>query len=298
MSKASLILDILIRRSNFVSQLNSADREYYLKKINDAVLAHSPIEFLLPAFPAKSANREKTLGHLPDLGEVEALKNLERTNREIQEIYTPGAKIKICSDGRVFSDLVCLTEQNVTDYQDSLARIKEEFELSSIEFFNLEDAFEQEISFQSMRDILVEKCGEPIETIREKVLSDKSYNNMFNGIHRFLKEDYLVIYSEFSKNKINKISKTRAYQVIQRSNAWSRYVEQANPSAFRLSIHPQLPGSYKFPVKLMNSDENWATPWHRSPVLEKGVVVLKRHKDILSSGLRLNQQMGYAFYGM
>ncbi len=44
------------------------------KKISDPIdyaLAHNqPIHFVLPAFPAKSANREKTLSHLPDIDVV------------------------------------------------------------------------------------------------------------------------------------------------------------------------------------------------------------------------------------
>lgn len=35
---------------------------------------------------------------------------------QIREIYAPGAKVTICSDGRVFSDLVAVTDENVTLY--------------------------------------------------------------------------------------------------------------------------------------------------------------------------------------
>lgn len=65
-----------------------------------------PIRMVLPAFPAKSPSRDKTLSHLPDHGEELALRNLNELCKRIGQIYEPGARIVICSDGRVFADVV------------------------------------------------------------------------------------------------------------------------------------------------------------------------------------------------
>jgi pyoverdine/dityrosine biosynthesis protein Dit1 len=59
---------------------------------------------VLPAFPFKSPNRvDKTLGSLPDLGEELALQHLNGLCESIKEIYEPGAKVTITSDGLVYN---------------------------------------------------------------------------------------------------------------------------------------------------------------------------------------------------
>ena len=41
----------------------------HIEKVLRCVAANAPVTLVLPAFPAKSTSRAKTLGHLPDLGE-------------------------------------------------------------------------------------------------------------------------------------------------------------------------------------------------------------------------------------
>ena len=45
------------------------------------------VEFVLPAFPAKSPNRKKTVGILPDKGEELALEYLTGLARKIKSFY-------------------------------------------------------------------------------------------------------------------------------------------------------------------------------------------------------------------
>ena len=70
----------------------------------------APVELVLPAFPGKSPNRQKVLGPLPDMAERLSLEFLHNLSSRITEIYSPGARIIICSDGRVFSDLVRISD--------------------------------------------------------------------------------------------------------------------------------------------------------------------------------------------
>src|SRR4029453_628170 len=88
----------------------------HLPKVRRFVRAGEPVHLLLPAFPAKSPNPKKVLGRLPDKAEELALGFLQDVCNEISDIYPPGARITICSDGRVFSDLVGVSDQDVTDY--------------------------------------------------------------------------------------------------------------------------------------------------------------------------------------
>ena len=86
-----------------------------------------PIHFVLPAFPAKSPNKKKVIGDLPDLGERLALGNLEELCIRIQGIYSPGARLTICTDGHVFADLVGLSDDTVLLYLESLKAMGIEF---------------------------------------------------------------------------------------------------------------------------------------------------------------------------
>lgn len=64
------------------------------------------VEACLPAFPFKSANKAyKVLGKLPDKAEELALDRLNSICRRIQEIYPPGARITIISDGITYNGM-------------------------------------------------------------------------------------------------------------------------------------------------------------------------------------------------
>ena len=92
----------------------------YLPLIQAAIRTQSPLYLALPAFPGKSPNTEKVFGHLPDQGELLALTFLHRLCKQIQAIYPPGAILLICSDGRVFSDIIGIRDSDVTAYQNVL----------------------------------------------------------------------------------------------------------------------------------------------------------------------------------
>lgn len=70
------------------------------------VAAGERIEACLPAFPFKSANKEyKVLGKLPDKAEELALERLNSICTRIQDIYPPGARITIISDGITYNGM-------------------------------------------------------------------------------------------------------------------------------------------------------------------------------------------------
>ena len=91
---------------------------------------------------------------------------------------------------------------------------------------------------------------------------------MFNGIHRFIFEDQKNQFASLSKNKIKNQTKETAYQVILRSNAWSRVIKEKFPDALRLSIHPQPCQSEKIGIMLLKSQNTWVTPWHSVTVFD------------------------------
>lgn len=241
----------------------------HLEKIRLAIQNNCPITFILPAFPCKSPNLSKVLGALPDFGEILALKNLQSLCEKIENVYAPGARIIICSDGRVFSDIIGAKEIDVSNYQKEISKIITEFNFKNLSLFNL-DQVNQAKDFFQLRQFLMKNYGESYEQLRNKIQkgatiegsdSDRSINKMYCGIIRFLFEDRCFGSRLESKKALHKIAKKNAILVIRRSNAWSRFIEEKFPSAVRLSIHPQSCGSGKFGIKLIKN-EVWMTPWH------------------------------------
>jgi len=81
-----------------------AGRPRFLSVISAFVAAGRPVKMCLPAFPFKSANKVyKVLGSLPDKAEELALARLNTMCSRIQDLYAPGAKLTIVSDGLVYN---------------------------------------------------------------------------------------------------------------------------------------------------------------------------------------------------
>ena len=270
--------------------------------VETAVNNHKSILFVLPAFPAKSPNHKKVIGASPDLGEVAALIGLNKLCENIKNSYSPGARIVICSDGRVFSDLVQVADSEVTSYTRSVERIIKDFELWNLSIFNLEDVFEGD-SFEQMRKKLIDDYADSVSTVRLHSMQNADGRQMFNGIHRFMFEDTLVLEPSFSRNRAREISKQITYSVIQRSNAWSRLVEAHFPQALRFSIHPQPLHSNKIGIGLLPSDDIWRTPWHSAPVATANGIKLTWRSEAETQGAQAkyfhhaNQEYGYFALG-
>lgn len=249
---------------------NAGCFEIHETKLTSVIDAHLPIQFVLPAFPAKSPNPAKTASVMPDLGECLGLKSLNQLAADIHVIYPPGVEIVICSDGRVFNDLVRVSDAHVNAYSIGIRQIIHEHQLTYLTTFSLDDYYCQ-LPYEAMRAELMREFGEPTELLKSRVKSNEKDKSLFNGIHRFIFEDQQALLGDLSKNQVRERTKEIAYEVIRRSNAWSRFVEKHFPAAVRLSIHPQPCGSEKFGIMLVESQDVWATPWHR--------VVIKRGSD-------------------
>jgi pyoverdine/dityrosine biosynthesis protein Dit1 len=294
------IYGLLLQRANAVDARGpvkgAAAAAAIRGKIQKAVQAGRPFEMVLPAFPAKSPNPEKTLGHLPDYGEVLALRELNTLCRSIQECYAPGARIVICSDGRVFSDLVKVSDDQVNEYGRGIEEIVELWGLSNLATFNLDDVFSG-FEFDRMRRELVDGFATPVEEIRRRTREDEAHKSLFNGIHRFIFEDRVVLESGKSRSRVREEAKGVAYEVIQRSNAWGELVQKHFPDAVRLSIHPQGPDSEKLGVKLLPSRNIWRTPWHGVVVGTDGHFELSTRRAAVEAGAVLAQAAGgYGYF--
>ncbi|WP_262895326.1 L-tyrosine/L-tryptophan isonitrile synthase family protein [Hymenobacter lapidiphilus] len=250
----------------------------HLPKLHYYIRQGLPIHLILPAFPAKSPNPRKVLGKLPDLGEEIALTFLQSLCDAIGQVYAPGARISICADGRVFADLVQVSDADVSAYNEVLRQLIEQLGTSALDIINLEDVLVTD-SFDEARTWIMDQYGEPLEELKARVRDTAHHRAMFNGIHRFVSEDGLALAPEKSKSRVKEESKHVAYEVIRRSNAWTRLLAQEFPHAVRLSIHPQHPHSDKIGLRITRAVDNWLTPWHGVVLLrDNDYVLVKRHQ--------------------
>lgn len=267
----------------------------HLHKLEYFTQQNIPIHFILPAFPAKSPNPNKVLGILPDLGEEISLRTLEDLCLEIKSVYAPGASVTICSDGRIFSELVAVNDATISDYVVGIKKIIASLDLHHVNIINLEDIMEYG-SFETMRREVINNYAEPLEELTEKLKTSTEFKGLFNGIHRFITEDRKAITPEFSLNKIKEEAKGIALKVIQYSNAWTRFLAYVYPDAIRLSIHPYGPHTDKIGIRLTKATDNWLTPWHGVVVLHRDEYILAKKEAAEVSGAKLIYKNGQAYY--
>lgn len=115
------IFDYALNKFSDSKQRLEAGRPNFLSVIGRFVAAGTRVEMCLPAFPFKSANKVyKVLGALPDKADEIALERLNTMCQRIGEIYPPGARCTIISDGVVYNGTFPITSIN-RSYPSSLA---------------------------------------------------------------------------------------------------------------------------------------------------------------------------------
>ncbi|MGH3883814.1 MAG: L-tyrosine/L-tryptophan isonitrile synthase family protein, partial [Pseudonocardiaceae bacterium] len=140
--------------SSCVSRPCGSCMEVHRGRVMRFVARGIPVEFVLPAFPAKSPNNSKVLGATPDMAEWLSLEFLCAICDRVRQIYRHGAKIIICSDGRVFSDLVQISDSNVTRYQAELRELIDSIGPDSLGLFSLDDEYTG-YTHTTMRQVLI-----------------------------------------------------------------------------------------------------------------------------------------------
>lgn len=262
----------IVEAMEAVSKLSSNELKFeqfleipLMQSMASQMLEGKTLKFLLPAFPAKSPSPVKTAGALPDFGEVIALRALNEMCAKISANYEPGAHVVICSDGRVFSDVVNVSDETIDEYSEGIQNIINEFNLTHLSTFSLEDLYPN-LPGPELRDRLLWQFAKSVEEVRHQVIQDQNYQGLFNGMHKFMVEDRMGLPTEKSKNQINKETKSATYELMRRSDAWSALLNHYFKGALRLSIHPYPHTHEKFGVKLVSSSSKWATPWHNVTV--------------------------------
>ena len=289
------ILNIHRRDREYTSGATSNEESETIKKIQTPRIQHfvsagKPVELVLPAFPAKSPNPGKVLGRLPDMAEKLSLQALNTLCTNIKRIYSPGAKLTICSDGRVFSDLIGVDDDDVSNYQASILKIITQSFPEHLALYNLEDCNQfntQSTDFDELRQLMANRYSEPCEAVKRTLLKSEAGVLLYRAITRFMFQDSLIPGYVGSKSSLQKKSKTLAVGVIQRSWAWGALLADEFPNAIRLSIHPQPADSLKIGIHMMPTQDDWMTPWHGVAVKvgEKYMLMNRREAELCGAQL-------------
>ncbi|WP_059008229.1 L-tyrosine/L-tryptophan isonitrile synthase family protein [Streptomyces specialis] len=232
------------------------------------VASGDPVVFALPGFPCKSPNPEKVLGHLPDEGERLSLRFLDDLCARVRQVYAPGARVLICSDGHVFGDLIHVPDEHIDAYGDALRRMIADEGLGHLDTFDLRDVYGDGLSYDEKRRLVSRQHAPTLEELRAEVRADATTLAMYRGITRFLVADTVDFAG--SRSALQRDCRRRAYGVIQRSRAWGGLIDEHHPRAVRLSIHPQPRGAAKFGIRLLDAADAWTTPWHAAVLRRPG----------------------------
>lgn len=256
------ILKLLLPHRRAADRDGSAPVEAFpeqLRQLADFVATGDPIVFALPGFPCKSPSPAKVLGHLPDEGERLSLTFLNDLCTAVREVYPPGARMVICSDGHIFGDLIHVPDHHIDAYSDELAAMIRRERLYHLSVFDLRDVL-GDLPHDAKRARVHARFAPAVEELRAEVKSDDATSALYRGITRFLTED--TVGFEGSRSALQRDCRQRAYGVIQRSRAWGDLIAEHHPRSVRLSIHPQRPGAAKFGIRLLDAEDAWTTPWH------------------------------------
>jgi hypothetical protein len=93
-----------LRNITVSDEWDEVGKEYFTGIVDFFTSRNAKFEACLPAFPCKSQNTLKTAGVVPDKGEELALRHLKNFIDKVDQVYPPGMKLWIISDGHVFSD--------------------------------------------------------------------------------------------------------------------------------------------------------------------------------------------------
>ncbi|KAF2846133.1 hypothetical protein T440DRAFT_248598 [Plenodomus tracheiphilus IPT5] len=275
------ILDIVfiysLNKFSDTQERLEAGRPKFLSVIDKFVAADRPVKMCLPAFPFKSANKVyKVLGSLPDKAEELALDRLDTMCSRIGDIYSPGAKLTIISDGLVYNDLLGIPDRDTWNYGESLRQMCEQKGFKHIDFSRLKDLATfpglpdklQEISYvanaTNFRRVILNKYGKEDINIDNEIATNPDTKLTYLGYRRFLESDLQHIFplgGGRTSNGYKRDVKYLAKQMLIRGYAFAGACKNAFPDHLRLSIHQSI-GEHKVSMSLLNTTTGYTTPWH------------------------------------
>ena len=246
-----IIFDYALNKFDDCRDRLEAGRPRFIEVLNAFVGAQARIDMALPAFPFKSANKVyKALGSLPDKAEEIALARLHNMCRRIEEIYEPGAKVVIVSDGLVYNglfhimylghvltrvvDLLSISDRNTWLYGKALREMAIEKGFTNVDFSRLRDFVPSDSDFRlpesldeisyvanatNFRRFILNKFGKDDLDIDQLIAADEDTRLTYQGYRRFLMSDLRHIFTlgvDRTSNAYKKQTKYLAKQMLVR----------------------------------------------------------------------------------
>jgi L-tyrosine isonitrile synthase len=286
---AERVLELVLARQRKLAGPDGGPRcarclSAHVDLVRHRVEANAPVVFVLPAFPCKSPNAAKVLGAVPDLAERLALASLDELTARIADVHPAGAELVIASDGRVFGDVLGIPDADITTYRRELQAMIDDLPARRIRLIDLDDFPEfAGLGHDRARELLVDEHGEDLESLRDQVRAGVDVA-LYRAITRFLFEDGNTADYGGSRSALQRTARARAYRTIQRSRAWGELLADRFPEAVRLSIHPQPCAAPKLGIHLVETADNWLTPWHSVAVDVGGRFVLMKRAEAEEAG--------------
>ncbi|KAK5996448.1 Isocyanide synthase xanB [Cladobotryum mycophilum] len=276
---ASRILNIIdryrLRRSGNTSAKADEGALKFLALIYSHVKSGIAVPMCLPAFPFKSPNSvNKVLGKLPDRAEELALAHLNGLCLAVKDIYPPGAKLTIISDGLVYNDLLGVPDKDVWAYGETLRALAKARGFTHISFSRLRDLVSISLPDQldemayvanasNFRRALLNNFSRPDWQWKE-VSESEDVCLTYRGYIKFLQTDLQTVYpigEGRSKTKYKRGIEYIAREMMCRGDAFASAVRQKYKDHVRLSIHPST-GAAKLSIGLLPTSTIYTTPWH------------------------------------
>lgn len=276
-----------------IDEYENKGKSILADQIEKFISTNDPISFAMLGLPFKSTNhRDKVLGDLPDLGEELTIKNFERFNSQVQQVYKPGINMLIASDGYMFNDILGVDDRIVEEYK----AITEGFKTNSTVRIIDVNEFYSNRSTSANREKIIQHFGLTWEQLEQQILFNPDTNMLYKGMIRFMEEE--VADKEFvSNSQRHKRAKQLARDMMLRNEAYNNLVRKELNTSIRLSMHQSVNNGYKYSFKLIPGEHTFHSPWH-SCVAVNGNEAITLHKvDAEKAGYELiyknNQPYNY-----
>jgi len=226
----AIIFQYTLNKFDDSMERHSAGMPKFLSVIDKFVAEGTELQMCLPAFPFKSANKVyKVFGILPDKAEELALERLNTMCIRIGDVYPPGAKLTIISDGLVYNgssiaisaasctlsrllmctfaltDLLNIPDRDTWAYGQALRKMAVQKGFNHIDFSRLKDMVDfptpeklEEITYvanaTNFRRYLFNKHGDDDLDIEHEITTKPDTQMTYLGYRRFLESDLRHIF--------------------------------------------------------------------------------------------------------
>jgi pyoverdine/dityrosine biosynthesis protein Dit1 len=277
-----------------IDQFEELGKPALIDKMMPYISKNEPIRFTMLGYPMKSPNnRDKVLGTLPDLGEEVSLKNFGTFDKRIREVYEPGVNVTVISDGYVFSDLMEVSDDIVTEYHE---RNMEFTAGMPVQWYDLRDFYSKRMGINEMRDKVMGQFGITEEELERRIMFDPDVKSLYLGMIKFMNLD-IAIRNFPSKSQLQQAAKKLARQMMLRNEAYSNMIRTEFGDHVRLSMHPSVNNGTKFSFQLIPSPKAWTSPWHSALLVNNdGELETIHKKDALEKGYQIVNKDGQPYY--